>query len=122
MTTRDSDSEREPPDSGRLPLPEDRRRARSIKIILSHVASAGYSLELVGLLADLPHMRNEGVARSYTYALACIRFTIVVIVNSALSFVSGAVPEPIWASGRCELAACGVTKQLALAPYRCCRS
>ena len=56
MTTRDSDSEREPPDSVRLPLPEDRRRARSIKIILSHVASAGYSLELVGLLADLPHM------------------------------------------------------------------
>ena len=35
-------------------------RARSIEIILSSVASAGCLLELVGLLAGLAHMPNEG--------------------------------------------------------------
>jgi hypothetical protein len=42
--------------SARLPLPEARRRAWSIKIILSRVASAGCLLELAGLLAGLPHV------------------------------------------------------------------
>lgn len=47
------------------------------------------------LLGALGTCRNEGVARSYTYPLTCIRFTVAAIVNSALSLVSGVSRSPI---------------------------
>ena len=75
------------------------------------------------LLRDAPFCRIEGVARSYTYAPACIRFTVAAIVNSALSFVSGMSRSPNYGLAvDGELAARAVTKQLVLAPYRCCGS